>query len=112
MIHELKIYTEFFNDVLSGRKTFEIRKNDRPFQVGDLLALNEFDGQYYTGNSCLVFVDYIMNNPDYIKKDMVVMSIKPCTAFKHTDPWNFGKMVKDYSVPLATIGVEEKGGAE
>ncbi len=45
MIHELKILPKYFNAVISGEKTFEIRKNDRPFHKGDLLALNEFDGE-------------------------------------------------------------------
>lgn len=110
MIHELKIYTDYFNAVISGKKTFEIRKNDRPFKEGDMLALNEFDGKAYTGNSCLVYVDYILNNPDYVKKDMVVMSIKPCTVYRHTEPFRLEKIAKDYSVPFATMGVEEKGG--
>lgn len=102
MIHELKIYTDFFKAVISGEKTFEIRKNDRPFRKGDLLALNEFDGQNCTGNSCLVYVDYLMVNPDYVKKDMVVMSIKPCAVYRLTEPFNPHKLSKDYSVPLAT----------
>lgn len=110
MIHELKIYSEYFKTVLSGEKTFEIRKNDRPFQKGDLLALNEFDGQYWTGNSCLVYVDYIFNNPDYVKKDMVVMGIKPCSVFLHTETFNPMKLAKDFSVPLATKENRKKGG--
>ena len=36
-IHTLKIETEFFKAVKERRKTFEIRKNDRNFQVGDIL---------------------------------------------------------------------------
>lgn len=112
MIHELKILPHFFTDVIKGEKTFEIRKNDRPFHKGDLLALNEYDGQYYTGNSCLVYIDYIMNDPDYCKKDMVVMAIKPCSVCRHTQPFSFEKMVKDYSVPLATVGIKEKGGTK
>lgn len=102
MIHELKIYPDFFNAVISGKKTFEIRKNDRPFNEGDLLALNEWDWNRYTGNSCLVYVDYIMNSPEYLAKDMVVMSIKPCTVYRHTESFNPNKIAKDYSVPLAT----------
>lgn len=102
MIHELKIYPDFFQAVISGEKTFEIRKNDRQFKVGDMLALNEYDWNSYTGNSCLVYVDFIMNHPEYVKEGMVVMSIKPCTVYKHTDTFNPNKLTKDYSVPLAT----------
>ena len=110
MIHELKILPYFFMDVIKGEKTFEVRKNDRPFQKGDLLALNEFDGQHYTGNSCLVYVDYIMNDPDFCKKDMVIMAIKPCSVYCHTRPFSELKIDNDYSVPLATVGIKVKGG--
>lgn len=41
--HDLKIHPEFFNEYLAGRKTFEIRKNDRDFQPGHLLVLREWD---------------------------------------------------------------------
>lgn len=112
MIHELKILPDYFNAVIKGEKTFEIRKNDRPFQTGDMLALNEFDGQYYTGNSCLVYIDYILNDSEYVKKDMVVMSIKPCYVRKCTTPISQYAEVNDYSVPLATKGELLKGGAE
>ena len=39
--HELKIYPEYFEEVVSGRKKFEIRLNDRDFQKGDLVILKE-----------------------------------------------------------------------
>ena len=102
MIHELKIAPNYFADVISGKKTFETRKNDRPFHIGDMLALNEFDGQYYTGNSCLVYVDYILNNKEYCKKDYVTMSIKPCATHKYAVPRDPYRIVEDYSVPYAT----------
>ena len=34
-LHILKIKREYFNDILRGRKTFELRKNDRDFKVGE-----------------------------------------------------------------------------
>ena len=40
-IHELKLDTKYFNDVKSGNKKFEIRKNDRDFEVGDILVLRK-----------------------------------------------------------------------
>lgn len=97
MIHELKTLPKYFKAVMDGEKTFEIRTNDRPFQKGDLLALNEYDGQAYTGNSCLVAVDYILDDPEYVKKDMVVMAIKPCNVKTSSS-----MMDSYYKVPFAT----------
>ena len=50
MIHELKIQSEYFVAVNNKTKTFEIRKNDRDFKVGDKILLREIDScGKYTG---------------------------------------------------------------
>ena len=36
-LHELKIKHEYLIDVALGNKTFELRYNDRDYQVGDLI---------------------------------------------------------------------------
>lgn len=41
--HVLKTWPEFFRAIVDGKKTFEVRKNDRGFQTGDVLHLREFD---------------------------------------------------------------------
>lgn len=50
-IHELKVWPRYFEQVRIGNKTFEIRLNDRNFQVRDILILKEFiskeDDNYY-----------------------------------------------------------------
>ncbi|EEJ42664.1 DUF3850 domain-containing protein [Leuconostoc mesenteroides] len=90
-IHELKLDTFYFYDVKSGLKTFEIRKNDRDYQVGDVLALSAFkEGSYkhrmryileyesvdiHEADTIFFYITYIT---DYEQKDgYVVMGIEP-----------------------------------
>lgn len=75
MEHKLKILPEYFGPVCTGKKTFEIRKNDRDFKVGDTLILQEYwkEGQQYTGSVVEKKIGYIT---DYEQKEnFVVMSI-------------------------------------
>lgn len=55
-VHELKILPEYFALQLSGEKRFEVRHNDRDFQIGDTLILNEWDGESYTGRCITVVI--------------------------------------------------------
>jgi len=59
--HELKTLPRFFAAVALGDKTFEIRKNDRDFQVGDYLSLREWDveKERYSGKSVGRVVSYM-----------------------------------------------------
>lgn len=41
-IHLLKIRRFYLEQIIAGNKTFEIRKNDRDFQVGDRVVLKEY----------------------------------------------------------------------
>ena len=102
MIHELKTLPKYFSDVLSGRKGFEVRKFDRPFHEGDLLALNEFENNAYTGRSCLVYIDYMLSDPEYVKSGYVILGIKPCAVMKVTQPFDPLSLRLDYGVPLTT----------
>lgn len=58
---DLKIWPVFFEPIFDGTKTFEIRKNDRQFCVGDTLHLQEWDPETerFTGRSCMCRVTYI-----------------------------------------------------
>lgn len=79
MIHELKLESEYFPMVGEGIKTFEIRKNDRDFRVGDILRLREWvkskeNGDYDSGGFIDAEVLYITNFKQV--DDYVVMAIK------------------------------------
>jgi len=40
--HELKCWPQFFEPLFDGQKTFELRKDDRGFAVGDKLVIKEW----------------------------------------------------------------------
>ncbi len=77
IIHELKIVSCYFKAVVSGIKTFEIRKNsDRGFQKGDVIKLIELEpsrtGLIPTGASAEAIITYVTNYEQ--KDDYVVFS--------------------------------------
>ncbi len=76
-IHKLKSWPEYFNHLLFGNKSFEIRVNDRNFQNGDYLQLQEWDPktEQYTGRVLTRQITYIMKAAFGIPSDMVIMSI-------------------------------------
>mgnify|MGYP000173923804 CR=1 FL=1 len=41
--HQIKIDRALFQDLRLGRKTAEVRKDDRNYQVGDILIIYPFD---------------------------------------------------------------------
>ena len=70
--HYLKTIQPFFSEVLKGAKTFEYRRNDRDFQVGDEVYLQEYDlqkntfsGQEVRGNITYVLKDWKGLDADY-----------------------------------------------
>lgn len=71
-MHELKIASEFFEAVKDGRKKFEIRKNDRNYQEGDVLVLKEYDPitQLFSGRIIKVEISYM---PDFPLQDGYVV---------------------------------------
>jgi uncharacterized protein DUF3850 len=78
MLHALKTWPSYFEDILEGRKTFEIRKHDRPFNENDDIVLQEYtkDGKY-TGREWHGKITYFMNEPEFCKKGFVILGIKP-----------------------------------
>lgn len=69
-VHKLKIERKYFQEVASGSKTFEIRKNDRNFKKGDSVRLNEIVNGDYTGQVIAATVGYVCG---YEQKDGYVV---------------------------------------
>lgn len=91
MEHRLKIYPAFFEAVLSGRKNFEIRNNDRNFKPGDTVTLCEYrpDKADYTGRTTGAAIGYVT---DFCQKPgYVVFSLVPCLYVTAADAGNGGE---------------------
>lgn len=89
MTHDLKTWPEYFHDIFCGEKTFEFRKDDRGFSVGDVLNLKEFipfnpsadmmisfTGGTYTGIEQRCRVTYILRSVTGISEDYCIMGIE------------------------------------
>lgn len=110
-IHEIKCRNEYFEEVILGNKRFTVRKNDRDYQVGDLLAVNEITIDHdlpnsagiYTGRCCLVKVTYILDNPAYCKDGFVTLGFHPYSIqpYDGRDPFENCR-VAYYKVPCYT----------
>lgn len=80
MIHKLKCVQPYFNDIVNGKKKFEVRKDDRGYKVGDRLDLfvgsheiveNEF-GRLHVH----VWVTYLMYGGNFgVQSGYVVLGI-------------------------------------
>jgi hypothetical protein len=72
MTHALKTWPEFYAPIASGLKTFELRKDDRPFTLGDTVLLQEYnpETEQYTGKELKFEIGFIL-------RDAVKMGLKP-----------------------------------
>ena len=75
--HTLKTWPEFFDAIVAGEKTFELRRDDRGFNVGDLLQFREWDptdpgfelagcdwGPGFTGREARFIVSYVLRSQE------------------------------------------------
>lgn len=81
--HDLKILPKYFAAVKSGKKTFEVRKKDRDYRVGDYLDLIEYNEALgcITGDGIRVQVVYIMDEPAYCKDGYVILGFRVIGSF-------------------------------
>lgn len=79
MTHELKTYPKYFQETIEGNKPFEIRKNDRNFQVGDVLILKEWDNIKYSGREIGAVVRYVLRDFIGLQEGYVALGV---TDFK------------------------------
>lgn len=74
MVHELKTWSNFFQLMASGEKSFELRKNDRGFLAGHELLLREYNPHTnsYTGQTLRRKITYVLQ-----EKEAEEIGLKP-----------------------------------
>jgi len=75
-IHKLKTINPYFNRCWEQEKTFEVRKNDRDFQKGDNVYLQEYDKETdkYSGRELHCVITYVLHDFIAIDQEYVVFS--------------------------------------
>ena len=58
--HKLKLAKMFFDDMQTGRKPFDLQKNDREYQLGDVIEYREMDNGEPTGRILEKEIIYIL----------------------------------------------------
>ena len=81
--HVLKVDFKYADAILNGKKSFEVRKNDRNFMVGDEVVFKVLiDKGSYAGvravhplNGIVYRIDYVLNNFEGLAQKYVAFSI-------------------------------------
>jgi hypothetical protein len=79
MVHRLKTSAESMIDIATGKKSFEVRLDDRGFDEGHVLLLEGWDNneKKYTERTIEAEVTYIIYGGHFgIEEGYVVMGIK------------------------------------
>lgn len=85
MIHYLKTHSEVFNLMKSGKKTFDYRKNDRGFNVGDWVNLVDYNPDTKaTGTSIDFEITYILYGGQFgIPDGYCILQLKRLEGMYH-----------------------------
>lgn len=74
--HELKVVSPYFEEVVKGNKTFEVRLFDRDYQKGDYLHLRHFhpDSKTY-GQEVRRKITYLLTDTPYVPEGYVILGM-------------------------------------
>lgn len=73
-VHQIRLGATFFDDVCSGKKSFELRKNDRGYKQGDILEMLEFADGKNTGRMVRVLVTYLLEDYTGLEDGYCIMA--------------------------------------
>lgn len=74
--HIIRLAAMYFDDVASGKKSFELRKNDRGYKEGDVLELMEFKDGRNTGREIKADIIYMLEDYSGLEEGFCILGIK------------------------------------
>lgn len=77
--HEVKIAASYYGDIVSGKKKFELRKNDRGYKVGDSLKMLEFKDGKHTGCTIDADITYMLEDYTGLEEGYCILGIDVTT---------------------------------
>ena len=85
MIHQLKIRQCYLCHILEGKKTFEVRKNDRDYQVGDTIRFLPLEDENYNAYDISspipeFKINYILADFVGLQQNYVCLAITPISV--------------------------------
>lgn len=128
--HYIKCWPDPFDAIGDGRKTFEIRKNDREYQTGDILVLQKYDpnkrlygfpsGAYIDKNgdphSDPILAATIRVKVTYMLSDFGLEKGYVCMGLEHVQPIALGRRVAEslsnsnkITLQHSTMSIQNKG---
>jgi len=76
-IPSVKLCLEVYAEIIKGKKSYEVRKNDRDYIAGDCIALNEYDRGEYTGRFVLAHIISVEEYPQCLAPDYIILQLEP-----------------------------------
>lgn len=94
MRHALVTPKTYFEEVLTGKRTAEIKKDDRPYKFGDEIILQEFDTatKLYTGRELSLTITSVARNipREGLRRGFVFMCFAAGTLIENEMPEGYG----------------------
>lgn len=75
-VHDIKIAATYYDDVVSGKKRFELRKNDRGYKVGESLNMLEFKDGKFTGRTINADITYMLKDYTGLAEGYCILGIE------------------------------------
>lgn len=81
--HHVKCWPLYFQAIDAGKKSFDVRKNDRNYRPEDILHLREWEPRLdgsgaYTGNDCYRRITCVLEKFEGLKPGYVVLGLEAC----------------------------------